>query len=648
MQYFSSATDFFYTSSADTLDYYITVDAEEAPIFQGKAVKNPQNGVLSINVARIVRDWLDTNMPDFRDFDGVLVPHPKQLREFYLYSDNRTLLEEYTVLMEYTRGWAGRKELDAEPVNGRSDPRQKIFIGNINYEWGKNWYMILCEDTVHYDFHESGEKRWYICDTNIPYGNDSIFNFIGAGWYPDATEMFEPYTVSGETRIQHFFRSQNGDGFRAMLKTNPLSDPRQVVCQYYLLDSYGGSTNYSRPLDVIYFEQSAVDTGGDFRYIKGEGQRDIRIDPVYARGIMVAIPQDGETVTLGFRTLNPQTIRFDIYLNDVFERSITAASDYKENTGVNISGVTVWYYSGSTDVVISANTTDGPYERRVYAYIDDTLVNDSFFIGQPGILPQEYTRGSAVSGTQYEYKYYFCSGYVDEEPKSASVVYFTTDAEAQNNGYPIAGGYYNGVSGISINGGIVFNEEREWTITYLETINSGDGKDIITKFVSKDVLTDGLIAPYLSSYGDYDLLDYTGRNMRFKEIYVPRALYIGDISPDHSTPYYYQSSVTIDDINIWSCVYMLESSLQGFKGITELYLPNIIWLSYDAVYDMPDLQRVTLGRRLRFFGYKYNTNGRLPQGVDFYYMGTRSDFQNTVIFAPLGTYHCTDGDYTVS
>ena len=93
---------------------------------------------------------------------------------------------------------------------------------------------------------------------------------------------------------------------------------------------------------------------------------------------------------------------------------------------------------------------------------------------------------------------------------------------------------------------------------------------------------------------------------------------------------------------------MLESSLQGFKGITELYLPNIIWLSYDAVYDMPDLQRVTLGRRLRFFGYKYNTNGRLPQGVDFYYMGTRSDFQNTVIFAPLGTYHCTDGDYTVS
>ena len=127
MRYFSSSSDYFYTSSADTLNYYITVDGDDIPIFEGRAVKNPSGALLEINVGRIVRDYLETNMPDFRDFNGVVVPHPRQLRQFNLYTDSMTLLEEYTVLMEYTRDWDADYGLLSEPGNGRADWRQKIF-----------------------------------------------------------------------------------------------------------------------------------------------------------------------------------------------------------------------------------------------------------------------------------------------------------------------------------------------------------------------------------------------------------------------------------------------------------------------------------------------------------------------------------------
>lgn len=119
MEYISSANDIMYAFEG-TLTYYI--ECEGNVVYWGKA----QEAEGSINITRCIRDYLETDMPDFRDFNGVIVPHPKQLRTFYLREASGSLLETYTVLLESTGEWSVFGPI-TEPINRRADPRQKIF-----------------------------------------------------------------------------------------------------------------------------------------------------------------------------------------------------------------------------------------------------------------------------------------------------------------------------------------------------------------------------------------------------------------------------------------------------------------------------------------------------------------------------------------
>lgn len=137
MIFTSSSKDFYYETSASSLSYYITVDG--APIYNGKAFKSPAETDLRINVGRRVSDYLESHMPDFRDYDGVVVPHPQQLRQFALYSIDGTLLEEYTVLMEWTGDWNAYYGPVSNLINGHADPRQKIFWTTVEGVSGKTY-----------------------------------------------------------------------------------------------------------------------------------------------------------------------------------------------------------------------------------------------------------------------------------------------------------------------------------------------------------------------------------------------------------------------------------------------------------------------------------------------------------------------------
>ena len=123
MIFSSSAKDFWYEAQTSALTYYIEVDG--SPIYWGKAVSTTGNA--RINVGRRVSDYLETDMPDFRNYNGVIVPHPKQMRVFNLRDNNGVLIGSYTVLLDADGSWTGQYGPITSPVNGHTDPRQKIF-----------------------------------------------------------------------------------------------------------------------------------------------------------------------------------------------------------------------------------------------------------------------------------------------------------------------------------------------------------------------------------------------------------------------------------------------------------------------------------------------------------------------------------------
>lgn len=128
MVYKTLATDFFYENSGITsLSYYITADS--GTIYTGRAF-NPKG--IKINVRKAIDDWLVNDMPDFREYDGVMVLHEDAYKVFGLYDMDGTLLEEYGVFL--TNENIGIGDLTYRGIDGKADPRQKIFVGVMSEE----------------------------------------------------------------------------------------------------------------------------------------------------------------------------------------------------------------------------------------------------------------------------------------------------------------------------------------------------------------------------------------------------------------------------------------------------------------------------------------------------------------------------------
>lgn len=136
MRYYSSSVDFYYETTASTLNYYISVNGET--IYSGKAVASPSSGKISINVGKRVRDYLQIALPpDFWLYEGVIVPHPEALLVFGIYNnDSGALLEQYEVKLDYVKSWNGTFGVMNEPINGHATMLQKIFITSYNSAGG--------------------------------------------------------------------------------------------------------------------------------------------------------------------------------------------------------------------------------------------------------------------------------------------------------------------------------------------------------------------------------------------------------------------------------------------------------------------------------------------------------------------------------
>lgn len=116
--------DYFYTASTASLEYYIVADGNI--IFRGKAWRNPDTGLIKINVGKIVRDYMSFDLPDFRPLDDVVTRQEDAYKVFGLYSASGSKLDEYKVLFDWYGEWNGETKVLSNPIDGVLDPRMKI------------------------------------------------------------------------------------------------------------------------------------------------------------------------------------------------------------------------------------------------------------------------------------------------------------------------------------------------------------------------------------------------------------------------------------------------------------------------------------------------------------------------------------------
>jgi len=117
--------DTFYSSTADTLVYKIMLEGET--IFSGKAVKYPDAERVEININKICRNYLESDiaemldvMPDVRESENNRLSQ----RTFNLYVNDVNVMD-YMFYLDYsydwTKGMSGEINVSA-PINGHYVP----------------------------------------------------------------------------------------------------------------------------------------------------------------------------------------------------------------------------------------------------------------------------------------------------------------------------------------------------------------------------------------------------------------------------------------------------------------------------------------------------------------------------------------------
>ena len=138
-----SNTDTYYSYSGSEITYVIRLGETETAVFYGRAVKAPNEDYIYIKINDIAQQYLDVNMPDFRNLDNDLTFLSNAVIQFKLYevqtyttviegtttiASREALLETYDVLLNYSYEdeWYGEPMVLSRPVNGHLDPRMKM------------------------------------------------------------------------------------------------------------------------------------------------------------------------------------------------------------------------------------------------------------------------------------------------------------------------------------------------------------------------------------------------------------------------------------------------------------------------------------------------------------------------------------------
>lgn len=129
MVYCSLKENTYYDSELNVFDYKL-VDDKNNVIYFGHSVKNPKTGLNRINITEIVRDYLYSNLeddwPELSNESGYTCQQENAFRRFALINGEITL-EQYYFLRTDIGTFDGTDLVLSEPINGKTDPRMKIF-----------------------------------------------------------------------------------------------------------------------------------------------------------------------------------------------------------------------------------------------------------------------------------------------------------------------------------------------------------------------------------------------------------------------------------------------------------------------------------------------------------------------------------------
>lgn len=121
--------DTFYTTSASTLQYYITDGTNT--IFAGKAYRYPDDTNISININRICQNHLNSEIPNsVWSSNSGNVNLPNAIKTFYLFNSAGTQLQSYDFINDWSYGTTATTL--SNPVNGRYAANQYVFTSTVN------------------------------------------------------------------------------------------------------------------------------------------------------------------------------------------------------------------------------------------------------------------------------------------------------------------------------------------------------------------------------------------------------------------------------------------------------------------------------------------------------------------------------------
>lgn len=110
--------DTYYTSPVDRLDYSILLG--DSVIYSGIARRMPNTNNLSVNINKLVRDYLRQDIESLVEGSGSTQINSDAYGDFTLVDSDGNILEEYGFLYDYDKGhqWSGGSVTLSIPVNG--------------------------------------------------------------------------------------------------------------------------------------------------------------------------------------------------------------------------------------------------------------------------------------------------------------------------------------------------------------------------------------------------------------------------------------------------------------------------------------------------------------------------------------------------
>lgn len=134
MIYAKICTPTFYSTDANELNYYVTLDTDR--IYTGKAVKMPGESTMDININEICANYLSNDFSDFRGVGELDEDNPLACRVFRLFNDTTSeMLEEYTFLYSWDDEWIWDEDTTmslSDIVNGHVDARMYTVRSFVN------------------------------------------------------------------------------------------------------------------------------------------------------------------------------------------------------------------------------------------------------------------------------------------------------------------------------------------------------------------------------------------------------------------------------------------------------------------------------------------------------------------------------------